>query len=296
MPWLARLAQALMLAFLSGLIFSGPVFAVGEAGLIFDVVTTEDAGFFANSVILQGEHETMLVDAQLTKSGAEKVLNRIRKSGKELTLIYITHSHADHFLGLEVFKAAYPNVKIIAVPEVVKGIRAVYQQKLDKWHSILGKDGASQMVDVSEYDQNVIHFDNVAIEIIRHVTADTADSTMLWIPSRKTLVSSDVTFIDMHVYTPETDLAARKSWLSTLQRIRKLQPAMVIPGHNKVGVPLDATTAVDFTEKYLTIFDEELSQSGNPEELIARMKLKFPSAGLLLSIERGAAASFANRR
>jgi glyoxylase-like metal-dependent hydrolase (beta-lactamase superfamily II) len=95
----------------------------------------------------------------------------------------------------------------------------------------------------------------------------------------------------MHVYTPETDTNARKKWLSTLKKIRELKPAVVIPGHSKVGAPMDATSALDFTEKYLLIFEKELKKAKDPDDLIKMMREKFPSSGFLLAIERGARAN-----
>jgi hypothetical protein len=62
----------------------------------------------------------------------------------------------------------------------------------------------------------------------------------------------------------------------------------------KVGAPLDAATAVDFTEKYLLVFEEELNKSKDPESLVKAMKDKFSSAGLILAIERGAKANVKN--
>jgi len=87
-------------------------FAGGRHGFSIKVFTSPDDQFWANSVIIEGEHEVMLVDAQLTKNNAEKVLQEINATTKPLSIIYITHEHADHFLGLEVFKQAYPGVKI----------------------------------------------------------------------------------------------------------------------------------------------------------------------------------------
>ena len=95
----------------------------------------------------------------------------------------------------------------------------------------------------------------------------------------------------MHVYTAETDTKAREKWLNSLNKIRELKPSAVIPGHSKVGASLDATTAVDFTENYLLVFEEELKKAKNPESLIKAMKERFPSADLLLAIERGAKAN-----
>jgi hypothetical protein len=66
----------------------------------------------------------------------------------------------------------------------------------------------------------------------------------------------------------------------------------VIPGHSKIGASLDANSAVDFTEKYLLAFEEELKKAKDPDSLVSAMKERFPSAGFFLAIERGAKANF----
>src|SRR6266849_6155076 len=103
-------------------------FAGGQHGFSIKVFTSPDDQFWANSVIIEGAHEVMLVDAQLTKTNAEKVLQEIKETKKALSIIYITHEHADHFLGLEVFREAYPRVRIIANSAVVDRINKVYQE------------------------------------------------------------------------------------------------------------------------------------------------------------------------
>jgi glyoxylase-like metal-dependent hydrolase (beta-lactamase superfamily II) len=114
---------------------------------------------------------------------------------------------------------------------------------------------------------------------------------MLWIPGQRTLIAGDVVINNMHVYTAETDSNARGKWLNSLNKIRELKPSVVIPGHSKVGAPLDANTAVDFTENYLLAFEEELKKTNDPDSLINTMKERFPSADLVLAIERGAKAN-----
>ncbi len=207
-------------------------FARCQHSFSIKVFTSPDDQFWTNSVIIEGTHEVMLVDAQLTKTSAERVLQEIKKTKKPLSIIYITHEHADHFLGLEVFREAYPRVKVIANSSVVDRINKVYQEKIDKWRTILGPGATS------------------------------------------------------HV-----DSKAREKWLNSLQKIRELKPAVVIPGHSKVGASLDASTAVDFTENYLLAFEEELNKAKDADGLINAMKERFLSADLLLAIERGAKAN-----
>jgi glyoxylase-like metal-dependent hydrolase (beta-lactamase superfamily II) len=286
-----RLAVCSAMISLLFLISCPSAFASGRDGLSIKVFTSPDDQFWTNSVIVEGEHEVMLVDAQLTKSSAEKVLQEIKETKKPLSIIYITHEHADHFLGLEVFKEAYPRARIIANSAVVDRINKVYQGKIDKWKTILGSRATSRVVAISKFDGNFIEFEGSKIEVLKHIRGDTDENTMLWIPRQRILIAGDVLFNNMHVYTAETDSEARGKWLNSLQKIRELKPSVVIPGHSKVGAPLDAKTAVDFTESYLLAFEEELKKAKDPDDLINTMKERFLSADLVLAIERGAKAN-----
>src|ERR1700726_1112615 len=266
-------------------------FASGQHSFSIKVLTSPDDQFWNNSVIIEGAHEVMLVDAQLTKTNAERVLQVIKETKKPLSIFYIAHEHADHFLGLEVFKEAYPRVRIIANSAVVDRINKVYQEKIDKWKAILGSGATSHVVAIDKFDGDVINFESSRMEIVKNVQGDTDENTMLWIPGQRILIAGDVLFNDMHVYTAETDSKARGKWLNSLQKIRELKPSVVIPGHSKVGAPLDASTAADFTENYLLAFEEELKKAKDPDGLIKAMKERFPSANLILALERGAKAN-----
>jgi glyoxylase-like metal-dependent hydrolase (beta-lactamase superfamily II) len=265
--------------------------AAGQQPFSIRVATSLDDQFWANSVIIEGEHEVMLVDAQLTKNNAKKVLQEINATKKPLSIIYITHEHADHFLGLEVFKEAYPGVKIIANSAVVDRINQVYQEKIEKWQKIFGSGATSRVVTISKFDGNFVEFEGSKIEVLKHIRGDTDENTMLWIPGQRILIAGDVLFNNMHVYTAETDSKARGKWLNSLNKIRELKPSVVIPGHSKVGALLDSSTAVDLTENYLLVFEKELKTAKDSDSFINTMRERFPSADLLLALERGAKAN-----
>src|SRR5882762_2457306 len=218
--------------------------AGGQQGFSIKVFTSRDDQFWTNSVIIEGVHEVMSVDAQLTRTNAESVLQEIKATKKPLSIIYITHEHADHFLGLEVFSEAYPKARIIASAAVVDRINTVYQEKIDKWKKVFGSGATSHVAAIGTLDGNFIQFESSQIEVLKNIQGDTDENTMLW-----------------------------------------------IPGHSKVGAPLDATTAVGFTEKYLLVFEEELKKANDPDSFISTMKERFPSADLFLAIERGAKAN-----
>jgi glyoxylase-like metal-dependent hydrolase (beta-lactamase superfamily II) len=286
-----RLAVCPAVISLLFLISPPSAFASGQHGFSIKVFTSPDDQFWVNSIIIEGADEVMLVDAQLTKTNAGRVSREIKETRKPLSIIYITHEHADHFLGLEVFKEAYPRVRIIAAPGVVDRINKVYQEKIDKWKKILGPGATSQVVPIEKFDGKSIKFESSEIEVLKHIQGDTDENTMLWIPEQRTLIAGDVVINNMHLYSAETDSEARGKWLNSLDKIRELKASLVIPGHSKVGAPLDATTAVDFTENYLLVFEEELKKAKDPDSLVNTMKERFPSADFLLAIERGAKAN-----
>lgn len=278
----------------TGLLLLGsraPAFADSQHGFSIRVFTSSDDQFWVNSVIVEGDHEVMLVDAQLTKTSAEKMLQAIKETKKPLSTIYITHEHADHFLGLEVFKEAYPGVTVIAPSAVVDRIDRVYPEKIVKWQKILGAGATSHLVAISKFDGGAIKFENTEIQVLGNIQGDTEENSMLWIPGQRILIAGDVLFNDMHVYTAESDSTARGRWLSSLKKIRALRPSLVIPGHSKAGAPLDASSAVDFTERYLLAFEEELGKAKDTDSFILSMKERFPSADFVLALERGAAAN-----
>src|SRR5260370_31642646 len=167
-------------------------FAPGQRGFSIKVFTSPDDQFWTNSVIIEGADEVMLVDAQLTKTDAERVLQEIKETKKPLSIIYVTHEHADHFLGLEVFSEAYPGVRIIANSAVTDRINKVYQEKVDKWKKILDSGATSRVVAIEKFDGNLIKFEGTEIEDLKNIQVDTNEKTMIWMLGKRILIAGNV--------------------------------------------------------------------------------------------------------
>jgi len=269
---------------------SGPTPAPAAAK--FHVFTSEDDGFFDNSVVVEGRAGLLLIDAQLTRSNALKVLDLIHKLDKQLKLVYITHEHADHFLGLEVFKNAFPNVKIVANSKVADRIDGVYTEKLAKWQGLLGPKAASSRVEITRFDGDHLDFEDVKVELRTHLQGDTSENSYVWFPKERVAIVSDMAYDQMHAYTVETTRQSRTQWIRNLEELEKLKPEMVIPGHSQPHKVFDADSAIRFTKGYLAVFEEELASSKSGADLKARMKRRYPDAGLFFSVERTAADLF----
>src|ERR1700724_3560073 len=84
----------------------------------------EKLAWVANSsTLICGERDAVLVDTFLTTEQSQTQLDWVVASGKNLTKIYITHGHGDHFFGLASLLERFPRAKAVATPEIVKAMR-----------------------------------------------------------------------------------------------------------------------------------------------------------------------------
>jgi glyoxylase-like metal-dependent hydrolase (beta-lactamase superfamily II) len=83
-----------------------------------------EATWPATSVsLISGERDAVLIDALITEEEAGRVVDWIRATGKNLTTIYITHGHGDHFFGLNTILAAFPDARAVTAAAVVPEAR-----------------------------------------------------------------------------------------------------------------------------------------------------------------------------
>src|ERR1700735_2739374 len=76
-----------------------------------------------SATLIYGERDAVLVDAFLTVEQAQATVEWVAASGKNLTTIYITHGHGDHFFGIGALLDRFPNAKAVATPDVLKVMR-----------------------------------------------------------------------------------------------------------------------------------------------------------------------------
>ncbi|GAA3934991.1 MBL fold metallo-hydrolase [Chitinophaga oryziterrae] len=255
--------------------------------LTLQVYNASENSFGVASVIVSGKTDAVLIDAQFTLADAEKVALEIKNSGKKLTAIYVSHSDPDFYFGLEVFKKYFPEVTAYASPATVANIMATAQKKLDVWGERLGKNITSNVVLPQVIKGNSIDLEGQKLEIIG-LEAFPA-KTFIWIPSIKAVIGGINVFgTTFHLWMADAQTAeARKQWISVLDKIESLQPAIVVPAHAKSETAFDLS-AVKHTKSYIQFYEEALKTNKTSEALIAALKSKYPTLTFEIALQIGA--------
>ncbi|NER64766.1 MBL fold metallo-hydrolase, partial [Pseudomonas sp. MAFF212427] len=226
-----------------------------ESALTLDVYNPGEAALFpVSSVIVSGQREAILVDAQFGKGQAEQVLEKLRASGKQLTAIYISHGDPDYYFGLQTLTRAYPQAKVLASAATVAHIQQTMAAKLAYWGPKMGDDKPEQVIVPEVLKGNRLTLEGQALEVIG-LDGPQPDRSFVWIPSIKAVVGGVVVAENLHVWMADTQSAqSHQDWLATLARIEQLAPRTVVPGHY-LGQSKGSLDAVRFTADYIRAFD-----------------------------------------
>src|SRR5246127_425075 len=72
-----------------------------------------------SSTLISGKRDAVLVDTAITVEQNQKLAEWIVASGKNLTTIYATHGHGDHFFGVNTIQKKFPKARFVATREVI---------------------------------------------------------------------------------------------------------------------------------------------------------------------------------
>ncbi|KQN56069.1 MBL fold metallo-hydrolase [Pseudomonas sp. Leaf48] len=247
----------------------------------------EQAIFPVTSVLVSGDKEAILIDAQFGKSQAEKVVEKIRASGKLLTTIYISHGDPDYYFGLDTLTAAFPKARVLASQPTVEHIKHSVEGKLAFWGPKMGADVPAKTIvpDVLEGDSLIL--EGQKLQVVG-LDGPQPDRSFVWIPSIKAVVGGVVVAQNIHVWMADTQTAqSHADWLTTLHSIETLKPKTVVPGHY-LGESARSLAAVQFTADYIKAFDEETAKAKDSAALIGAMKKRYPSLAEESSLELSA--------
>jgi len=254
------------------------------------VITGSPEGFLVNSTLVTGDKDAVLIDAQFTIADGKRVADAVKESGKNLTLVYVTHSHPDHYFGFVSIKDAFPNAKLVALPATVAEIGKTWEAKVKQWKPMY-KEGITAKPFLPEpLAGNTLDLEGEKLEVTGGVQGDESENSYVRVPSLNALVTGDIVYDEVFPWTAETNVDQRHAWEGLLDKLAATNPALLVPGHQKPE-RVQAPENLGFTKNYLLAFDEALAASKKPKELEDKLKAKYPNAALDVILKIGAEAA-----
>lgn len=222
-----------------------------------------------NHLVVVGESDVVVVDANRTPSLADTVIAIIRRrTGKGVSHVINTHWHADHVQGNSVYRAAFPNVKIVGHPETVAGMDSVLvpyveevghdlesvraqlrpadeaggeldeeaRSRLDA--RLVGLEREATLYDAVVFDPpTTLVSDSLVLEtggqkivVLHSGPANTPGDLTVWLPESRILAVGDIVTRPFPLLGWDTPAGWHRSLTALLDR----GPRVVLPGHGEV--------------------------------------------------------------
>lgn len=222
--------------------------------------SSENQGFMSNAGFVVTREGVVVFDTLGTVPLAEKMLGLIRKvTDRPIKLVIVSHYHADHFYGLQVFKQAgaeiWAHVNAQGMTRTEAAMERFEQRKevLFPW-----VNEKTRLLDPDKYLEGDTDFLMGGVHInLRHVgPAHSAEDLAMLVKEDGVLYAGDLVFKGRVPFVGDAD---SKAWLASLDKLIALRPRVMVPGHGTVSRAPAQDLAL--TRDYLTYLRSEIGKA-----------------------------------
>lgn len=250
----------------------------------------------STATLVSGATEVVLVDALHLTEEVKDLGDLIERTGKKLTTIYITHDHADHYLGVGPLLERFPEAKCVALPHVIESMKNTMEAQAAQWQLLFGDTCVSPGPIPDPIDGDTLYVDGSPLRIIEVKQADIHPSSIVHVPAIDLVIAGDAIYNEIHPMLGLSTPAEWQDWLETIDLIESLQPKMIVAGHRRPDGDDHAVAAmIAETRSYIQDFSAAFKGAQDVQELVGTMMEKYPHHGNIWSLMFSAASAIGVR-
>ena len=199
----------------------------------------ENRNFISNAGLIVGPEGVVLVDALGSPAAARAALVAIRKlTDKPLTHVILTHYHADHVYGLQVFKAAGATIVAHQLGrEYLFSATAAQRLQASIEAGLVEPDTHLVPADVWIDGETKLHVAGLDLLLLPVGPAHTREDLAIWLAADKLIFAGDLVFSHRVPYVGEADSA---HWIASLDKLLIWPARIIVPGHGPASTEAQA--------------------------------------------------------
>lgn len=243
-----------------------------------------------------GERGILVIDTGLGPRNGSAVLEVAKELGGSRALYLVTtHFHPEHDLGAQVFPESTTlirsNDQAKDIAEFGLQLAQVFARR-SAVNAELLKDADFRKANVTFDRDYALDLGGVKVQLIAMGANHTRGDTAIWVESDRVLFSGDVAMRPQPVFA--SPYSTIRHWLSSLDRLEALKPAVIVPSHGPTG---DAAFISGYRNYLIEVRDRTAADKKagrtadqTTETVTAAMAERFPDKGRLAGAIKAAYA------
>lgn len=231
-------------------------FVQGQSG----AASSENQGFMSNAGFVVTNDGVVVFDTLASPPLAEKLLGLIRGVTKQpIRRVIVSHYHADHFYGLQVFKAQGAEIWAHRLAEGATRREGAAERFAQRKEALFPwVDDHTQLLEADHFLDGDTDFEMGGVHFaLRYVgPAHSSEDMAMLVQEDGVLFAGDLVFRGRVPYVGDADTRA---WIAALDKLIAMKPKVLVPGHG--GPSRDPRKDLMFVRDYLKYVRQEMGKA-----------------------------------
>ena len=222
--------------------------------------SSENQGFMSNAGFVVTNDGVVVFDALASPPLAKKLLGLIRKITKQpIKRVIVSHYHADHFYGLQIFKAQGAEIWAHRLAEGATRSEGAAERFAQRKEALFPwVDDNTQLLEADRFVDGDMDFEMGGLHFaLRYVgPAHSLEDMAMLVKEDRVLYAGDLVFRGRVPFVGDAD---SRAWIAALDKLIEMKPRVLVPGHGAYSrVP---QTDLVFTRDYLQFLRTQLGKA-----------------------------------